>query len=173
MLLVWYVTLQETGPLRNHSVRPGQLLVFFERVTLAKLAVRRDVEARPGGRRGGHLLVPLTHAGQFRRTSPPAAGALRLTELSRSPLGYPFTLTYRHDDVEYRNLEDDLLPATGGHLLTADGIVDEDCVIVARMNEFDALTAARPTTTHDDTALVNADDAFHLPLRTRLTVYHC
>jgi len=58
-------------------VRPGQLLVFFERVTVAKLAVSRDdgeawAAAGAGGpvRRLRHLLVPLSHAGQFRRASP-------------------------------------------------------------------------------------------------------
>ena len=166
------VTLQETTPLHNHSVRPGQLLVFFERVTIAKLAVSRNETAagRPRGARHGHLLVPLSHGGQFRRASPPAA--LRLTQLSRSPTGYPFALTY-HEEAEYRNLEDDLLPGAGGHLLTADGIVDEDCVLVARISEFDALTATTTTTTtHDDvdTLVVNADDAFHLPLRTTWTI---
>jgi len=57
-------------------VKPGQLLVFFERVTVAKLAVSRDDgeawAAGAGGpaRRLRHLLVPLSHAGQFRRASP-------------------------------------------------------------------------------------------------------
>ena len=118
------MTLQETTPLHNHSVRPGQLLVFFERVTVAKLAVSRIDGADPAGRRRRYsLLVPLSHGGQFRRAG--GASPLRLSDLSRSPLGYPFTLTY-HEEVEYRNLEDDLLPA--GHPLRADGIVDEDSV---------------------------------------------
>ena len=164
------LSLQETTVLRNHSVRPGQFFVFFERVTIAKLAVRDD-GSDVAGRRRRHMLVPLTHAGRFQRTSG-VTSALKLTDLSRSPLGYPFTLTYQ-DETDYRNLEDDLLPAKSP--LRADGVVDEDSVLVARISEDDALAATRPperTRCRGDhsAATVNADDAFHLPLRTKLTV---
>jgi len=149
-------------------VRPGQLFVFFERVTVAKLAVRDDC-SDVAGRRRRHLLVPLKHGGRFRRTrgtSPPSP--LQLTDLSRSPLGYPFTLTYE-EETEYRNLADDLLPANS--LLRADGIVDEDSVIVARISDDDEATATMPPDRRlHDVATVNAEDAFHLPLRTKLTV---
>jgi len=161
--------LQETTVLRNHAVRPGQLLVFFERVTVAKLAVIRDdcsdVTER---RRRRHLLVPLTHGGRFQRTQ--AAFALQLTDLSRSPLGYPLTLTY-HEQTDYRNLQDELLPAES--LLRADGIVDEDCVLVARISEDDEFVAAtlpQEHGRHRTETFISAEDAFHLPLRTKLTV---
>jgi len=162
--------LQETTVLRNHSARPGQLFVFFERVAIAKLAVSRDDRSDVAGRRRRHLLVPLTHGGRFRCSRD--ASPLRLTGLSRSPLGYPFTLMYQ-EEAEYRNLEDDLLPSES--LLRADGVVDEDSVLVARISEDDAVTAARAPERcrcggHRSAATVNAEDAFHLPLRTKLTV---
>lgn len=150
-------------------MRPGQLFVFFERVTVAKLAVSRDDCSDLAGRKRRHLLVPLSHGGRFRRTrdaSPPTP--LQLTDLSRSPLGYPFTLTYQ-EETEYRNLEDELLPAKS--LLRADGIVDEDSVLVARISEDDELTAALPPERGRHSAVpVNAEDAFLLPLRTKLKV---
>jgi len=141
--------------------------VFFERVTVAKLAVSRDDCSDVSGRRRRHLFVPLTHGGRFRRTrgtSPPSS--LRLTDLSRSPLGYPFTLAYK-EETDYINLEDELLPDNS--LLQADGIVDEDSLLVARISDDDEELAA---TTSQQRGLrsVNADDAFHLPLRTKLTV---
>jgi len=113
------------------------------------------------------MLVPLTHDGRFRRISDSVPSTpLRLPDLSRNPVGYPFRLTYLPEEIDYRNLEDDLLPAK--RLLTADGIVDEDSVLVARISELDALATARASA-HDVTP-VNAEDAFHLPLRTKLTV---
>ena len=140
---------------------------MFERVTVAKLAVSRADSSSPRRR---HLLVPLTHGGRFRRTG--TGSPVRLTELSRSPVGYPFTLMYQ-EETEYRNLEDELLPAK--NLLRADGIVDEDSVLVARISEDDALTAVLAPergrcTGHHSVTTVNAEDAFHLPWRTKLTV---
>jgi len=134
---------------------------------VAKLAVSR-ADADLAGRTRRHLLMPLTHGGRFRRTvdeSP--ASPLRLKDLSRSPLGYPFTLMY-HEEAEYRNLEDDLLPHKC--LLRADGIVDEDSVVVARISKDDALTATRCGGGVCSATTVIAEDAFHLPLRTKLTV---
>ena len=162
--------LQETTVLRNHAVRPGQLLVFFERVTVAKLAVSRDDCSDVGGRRCRHLLVPLSHGGRFRRTGRDSSvpSPLQLADLSRSPLGYPFTLTY-HEQTDYNNLQDELLPARS--LMRADGIVDEDSVLVARISDDDELAATLPPGRgRDSTETVNAQDAFHLPLRTKLTV---
>jgi len=170
-------TPQETTILRSQSVRPGQLFVFFERVTVAKLAVSRADDDDPddaaggtaaGRRRRHHLLVPLTHAGRFRRTRDAVVQQLTLTALSRSPLGYPFTLTY-HDETQYRNLEDDLLPANSP--LRADGIVDDDCVLAARISDEDSATAACDATQRNSAAThVYADEAFHLPLKTKLDV---
>jgi len=125
---------------------------------MAKLAVRKD-----DVRRRRHLFIPLSHGGQFQRASSPFP--LRLSTLFRDQLDYPFSLTYR-EQTRYRNLVDDVLPADVP--LRADGIVDEHCVLVARIGEDDAVTATREST--DSTAPVNAEDAFYLPLRTRLTV---
>jgi len=70
------------------------------------------------------------------------------------------------------NLQDDLLPATS--LLRADGIVDEDSVLVARISEDDATRAVLPPGRArcggPRSATIIAEDAFHLPLRTKLTV---
>jgi len=130
---------------------------------VAKLAVSREVTV---GRRR-HLLVPLTHGGYFRRTSSPQS-ALRLTDLSRCPFGYPFTLTY-HEEPQYANLQDELL-LPSDCLLLANGIVDEDTVLVARISEYDALTATQSGDSLPVTTIVNAECAFYLPLRTKMTV---
>jgi len=131
-----------------------------------KLAVSR-ADSDVAGRTRRHLLIPLTHGSRFRRTVDQSS--LRLKDLSRSPLGYPFTLMY-HEEAEYSNLQDDLLPHKC--LLRADGIVDEDSLVVARISEDDALTATRcgGGGVSSAAATVIAEDAFHLPLRTKLTV---
>ena len=102
-----------------------------------------DALLASGDGAGGHLLAP--------------GGVVRVLASGGGPAGHLLA----PDD------------GSGGHLLRADGLVDDDSVVVARINEFDALKATRPRTACDDTGFVDAEDAFHLPLRTRSATVNC
>jgi hypothetical protein len=153
---------EETTILKNHFVRPGQLFVAFERRLVAKLAVA-------AGRR--RFFVPVTHGGHFRRLDSPGKSLIDLGQLPRSTRHlqsgaaaaaaaadiYPFSMRYQ-EDGDYVNLDDNLLPTDTS--LRVDGVIEEDSLVMARISD-DAVEQA------------NMDDAFDVPLRTRLILHLC
>jgi len=134
--------MQETTILKNHSIRPLNLLAIFERKEVEKLVIIADKKI---------LLVPLTHSGEFRHES--NRQKLTFDDFRGRPLtSFPVCVTY-FDDPDYVNMDDDILPSNCR--LRVEGLVREQSLLVGRCLPHGS----------DDTC-----KAFQLPVRTKIDV---
>lgn len=134
--------MQETTVLQNHLVRPGDVLVFYRMETVSKLAMRRGPR---------FYLVPVGHPSLFRTHDPANGnGPVTLADLMKHPVNYPLSVESVQHGL-YVNWTDSTLPSNAA--LNVETLVEERCIVAAKISHSSHL-----------------NEAFHLPLRTKLTI---